>query len=93
MTSKNHESRNGNQSVPSDETLGVFEILVKGHLDRSWSDWLGGLEVRLVDNGEMMLSGQIRDQAALMGILTRLHGLNLTLLSVSKANLENEPNI
>ena len=84
-------SRNGNgnknQNNPSTGAQGrSFEIRVKGHLDDSWSDWLEGLEVRLLENGEMILLGQIRDQAALIGILNRLYGLNLSLLSVSEVN-------
>ena len=47
---------------------------------------LEGLEMKLLDNGEMMLSGHIRDQAALMGILNKLYSLNLTLLSVREIN-------
>jgi hypothetical protein len=65
---------------------GTFEIQIKGQLDESWSDWLEGLEVKLLDNGEMILFGHIGDQAALMGILNKLYRLNLTLLSVSKVN-------
>jgi len=61
-----------------------FEIQVRGQLDESWSDWLEGLEVKLLDDGEMILSGYIGDQAALMGTLNKLYGLNLILLSVSK---------
>ena len=87
-------SRNGNgnknqnnQNNPSTGAQGrFFEIRVKGHLDDSWSDWLEGLEVRLLENGEMVLLGQIRDQAALIGILNRLYGLNLSLLSLSEVN-------
>ena len=60
-----------------------FEIRVKGHLDESWSDWLEGLEIELLDSGETVLSGHIVDQAALMGILNRLYNLNLTLLTVN----------
>jgi hypothetical protein len=63
-----------------------FEIRVKGHLDGKWSDWLEGLEVELLDNGEMILSGTLADQAALMGVLNKLNGLNLTLLSVRQVN-------
>ena len=48
-----------------------FEIHVKGHLDESWSDWLEGMEVKLLENGEMILFGHIGDQAALMGILNK----------------------
>jgi hypothetical protein len=77
----------GNLSTGSQE--GNFNIHVKGQLDESWSDWLEGLEVKLLDNGEMILSGHIGDQAALMGILNKLYRLNLTLLSVSKASQKN----
>jgi hypothetical protein len=83
MNSKNNE----NEIKLSSGTIGaVCEIHVKGHLDKSWSDWLGGLEIELLNNGEMILSGNIGDQAALMGILNKLYNLNLTLLSVSNTH-------
>jgi hypothetical protein len=74
------------QSIPATGAqTGFYEILVKGQLDESWSDWLEGLEVKLLDKGEMILSGYLGDQAALMGVLNKLYGLNLALLSVSEA--------
>ena len=63
-----------------------FEIRVRGHLDGKWSGWLEGLEVQLLENGETVLSGTLVDQAALMGVLNTLNGLNLTLLSVGQVN-------
>jgi hypothetical protein len=63
---------------------GCFEIHVKGHLNQDWSDWLEGLEMKLLDDGEMILSGFIVDQAALIGVLNKLNRLNLTLLSVNE---------
>ena len=73
------------QGVHSASARGEFyEIHIKGQLDESWSDWLEGLEVKLLDNGEMILSGHIGDQAALMGVLNKIYGLNLTLLSVNE---------
>jgi hypothetical protein len=90
MTSKNNKNDKANESLLSTGAHGgFFEIHVKGHLDKSWSDWLEGLEVKLLDNGEMRLSGYIVDQAALMGILNKLYGLNLTLLSMNKVNQNN----
>ena len=86
MNRKNGNA-NKNQTSPSAGAQGrFFEIRVKGHLDDSWSDWLEGLEVKLLDNGEMILSGTLVDQAALMGVLNKLNRLNLTLLSVSQVN-------
>ena len=61
-----------------------FEIHVKGHLNGKWSDWLEGMEIKLMDNGETVLSGRVVDQAALMGILNMLNRLNLTLLSINE---------
>jgi hypothetical protein len=83
MTSKNYENK---IRLSTGTHGGFFEIHVKGHLDASWSDWLGGLEIELLHSGEMILSGHIKDQAALMGILNKLYNLNLTLLSVSNTN-------
>jgi len=65
-----------------------IEIRVKGQLDNSWSEWLESLEIKQLDNGEMILSGYIQDQAALMGIINKLYRLNLSLLSVRKVNRE-----
>lgn len=62
----------------------MYEIRVKGQLNSRWSDWLEGLEVKLAENGEMILCGPIVDQAALMGVLNKLSSLNLTLLSVNQ---------
>ncbi|MCX6001817.1 MAG: hypothetical protein NTY79_04715 [Chloroflexi bacterium] len=87
MKNMNNENDNEKKGVLSTRTQpGFFEIYVKGHLDASWSDWLQGLDVKLLDNGEMTLSGHIGDQAALMGILNKLYGLNLILLSVREVN-------
>ena len=61
-----------------------FEIHVKGQLDSRWSEWFEGLEMKLLDNGEMLLFGPISDQAALMGVLTKLSRLNLALRSVNE---------
>lgn len=82
-----HEQNYQDQSTrPSPCGSGFFEIRVKGHLNSKWSDWLDGLEIELLDNGEMVLSGFIPDQSALMGILDKLNRLNLALLSVSEVS-------
>ncbi len=67
-----------------------MEIRVKGQLSEEWSDWFENLEMRYLENGEMTLSGAIPDQAALMGILNKLHRLNLTILSVNSVNPNQE---
>lgn len=61
-----------------------YEIRVEGHLSARWSDWFDGLELRNLPDGETVLRGSFEDQAALLGTLTKLQGLNLTLISVRR---------
>jgi hypothetical protein len=77
-------SKQAGEAHASRRSARLFEIHVNGHLSSEWSDWLEGLEVKLLENGEMILSGPIIDQAALMGVLNKLYRLNLTILSVNE---------
>ena len=58
------------------------EIIVKGRLDSDWSEWFEGLLIAHSDEGETVLSGQVRDQAALFGVLAKVRDLGLLLISV-----------
>ena len=61
-----------------------YEIRVEGLLAEHWSDWFGGLAVQADPTGETTLSGRLIDQAALFGVLAKVHALNLTLISVHR---------
>jgi hypothetical protein len=61
-----------------------YQIKVKGHLPDRWSEWFDGLAIHHEADGSTILSGPVVDQAALYGILLKLHNLNLPLLSVSR---------
>ena len=63
----------------------IYRIKVKGHLDRRWTEWFGGLTITLEDNGETLLTGQVADQAALHGLLRKVRDLGLPLISVTRA--------
>src|SRR5947207_2976059 len=60
----------------------VYQIRIKGHLGRQWTDWFGGLTITLEDNGETLLTGPVVDQAALHGVLRKVRDLGTPLLSV-----------
>ena len=62
----------------------VYEICVEGHLSENWSDWFEGLTIHNEPSGETVLSGSFVDQAALFGTLTKIHSLNLMLISVNR---------
>ena len=75
---------------PSAEAL--YLIRIRGMLDESWSDWLGGVEMapeQAVDGSSITMLTGIFDHSALHGVLARLRDLNLTLISVVR--LESEP--
>ena len=62
----------------------VYEIRVEGQLTDRWSDWFEGLAIGNEANGETAMTGLLADQAALYGVLTKIHNLNLILLSLKK---------
>ena len=60
----------------------VYQIRVKGHLGRQWTDWFGSVTITLEDNGNTLLTGPVVDQAALHGMLRKVRDLGLPLVSV-----------
>ena len=60
----------------------VYQIRIKGHLDRQWTDWFEGLTITLADNGDTLLTGPVVDQAALHGLLKKVRDLGTPLVSV-----------
>ncbi len=62
----------------------IYEIRLEGHITDRWSDWFEGLAIRNEPNGETTLSGPLSDQAALIGVLTKIHALNLVLISLCR---------
>jgi hypothetical protein len=68
----------------------LIEIRVRGQLNDRWRDWFENMDMRLLENGEMILTGAIPDQASLMGILNKVNRLNLTLLSVNEVSRKQE---
>jgi hypothetical protein len=64
----------------------TYQIKVPGHLDRSWSEWAGGMTITVEGEGDSppitTLTGIVADQAALQSLLRRLYSLGLPLISV-----------
>ena len=61
----------------------IYEIRVRGQLDGEWSEWFDGLTVTPLPDGDTLITGPVRDQAALHGILTRLRNLGVPLRGVN----------
>ena len=78
--------------TPSRPTLhepAPYAIRVQGALDPNWSERLGGLRIQVYKAGGQAvteLSGEVRDQAELVSLLTRLYDLGMTILTVERVN-------
>ena len=62
----------------------IYEIRIKGPLDKEWSDWFEGLEISLEEDGNTLICGPVVDQAALYSLLKRVHQIGLQLISINE---------
>ena len=64
----------------------IYQIHIQGSLDQSWGDYFGGQIIAVEDEAGRLVVTTLRtppmDQAALVGLVSRLHGLGLPLLLV-----------
>lgn len=68
--------------VRDTESNGIYQIRVRGHLGAGWADWFEGLTVTLEENGDTLLTGAIKDQATLHGLIKKVRDLGMPLISV-----------
>ena len=75
------------------DSPGQYRIRVQGFLSAEWSDRLGGLQIVTLQAEDSdpvtVLSGEIIDQAALLGVLNALYDLRYPLLSVQRLEGDN----
>ena len=62
----------------------IFQIKLKGHLAPIYDEWFVDFSIKLQSDGTTLLEGQVADQAALYGALSRVRDLGLPLLSVNE---------
>jgi hypothetical protein len=63
--------------------MAQVEIRLEGHLDKGWAEWLDGFALSHTERCETILSGQVRDQAALFGLIAKLRDLGVRLIAVN----------
>ena len=70
----------------------IYQIRVRGRLDASWSDRIGGMQVTETrgpdGEAETILVGRLADQAMLSGILNSLYELHLPVVSADCVDSE-----
>ena len=68
------------------DTSAHYRIRLQGKLDQSWSEYLDGMTITVAQMADgapvTVLTGQLVDQAALVGVLNNVYDLGFSLLSV-----------
>lgn len=64
-----------------------YEVEMEGHLDDRWQEWFEDFTITRLANGRNVLTGPIRDQTALHGVLKKINDLDLTPISVNAQHL------
>ena len=62
-----------------------LEIRLEGQLDKTWAEWLDGFTLTHTNEGETILTGKVKDQAGLYGLLGKLRDLGVNLISLNLA--------
>lgn len=60
----------------------ITKIKVLGHIDKNWKDWFDGMEIHHEDN-YTILSGELKDDSFMYGIINQIRDLNLKLISIN----------
>jgi hypothetical protein len=71
-----------------------YRITIQGRLGREWSDWFEGMALTSpagLHESTTTLTGLVRDQAALHGLLNTLYGLGLPLLDLTCLEINPTP--
>ncbi len=68
---------------PDPDRSSRYQIRLAGHLGDEWTEWFEGLSITLAANGDTLLTGPVRDQAALYGLLKKARDLGMALVSVN----------
>jgi len=72
-----------NTNTDPDQSM-IYQIRLKGCLAGQWSEWFGGMIVTLEESGDTLLTGPVKDQAALHGLLKQVRDLGIPLISVNR---------
>ena len=70
------------RDMNTERTLTSYLICLRGKLDLELVSWFPELSITDEADEETWLVGELSDQAALLGILFRIHNLNFQILSV-----------
>jgi len=61
-----------------------YELRIQGKLDVSWSTWFDNFVITHDPAENTIITGEVCDEAAFYGLISRARDLGLTILSVER---------
>jgi uncharacterized protein (TIGR02246 family) len=69
----------------------TYQFHVEGHLDATWSVWLGDVPIQHQHDGTTLFTQAVPDQSALYGVLFKLSNTGVSLIALQRIPLQEEP--
>jgi hypothetical protein len=67
-------------------------IIIQDHLDEKWNDRFEGMEINY-EGDNTIITGNLKDEAHMHGILNQIRDLNLKIISINPAEKQNDINV
>jgi hypothetical protein len=67
-------------------------IIIQDHLDEKWNDRFEGMEINY-EGDNTIITGNLKDEAHMHGILNQIRDLNLKIVSINPAEKQNDINV
>jgi len=61
---------------------GKTKITIQGHLDKKWKNSFEGMKISY-EGGNTILTGNLKDEAHMHGVLNIIRDLNIKLISIN----------
>jgi hypothetical protein len=66
-------------------------IIIQDHLDEKWKSWFEGMEINYKGDNTI-ITGNLKDEAHMHGILNQIRDLNLKIISINPADKQKDNN-
>ncbi|HUV16669.1 MAG TPA: hypothetical protein VMW28_08930 [Pelolinea sp.] len=68
-----------------------IEIKVASQINPEWAEWFKDFTLSYTEKGETTISGEVIDQSALYGLLSKLRDLGMKLIHIETTESKRKP--
>ncbi len=74
-----------------DKKTSHFKIILRGQIDAHWQHWFSEADITHPSGDQTQLEGQVVDEAAFNGLLSKIRALGLSILFVERKDNQDNP--